>query len=249
MLERATTITAGHFTAGPFIGLPRGHFRVCYADPPWRFHAWSHRGEKKGACQHYQTRALDEICTLPVAELMAPDAALFLWVVQPMLPEAVQVLRAWGFEYRTVAFVWNKMPASWTETSGRVRPRLGLGYHTRSGAEQCWLAIRGRGYERQCKGVEQVIHAPLRAHSQKPDEIVERIERLVGDVPRIELFARTHRPNWSAWGDELDKFSNECRRNRRGRIKPWITHEPPEPPDDPIEQEPFDPGAQGESWD
>jgi len=71
-----------------------------------------------------------------------------------------------------------------------------------------WVAISGRGYKRQSQGVEQVIHAPLRAHSQKPDEIAERIERLVGDVPRIELFARTRRPGWSAWGNEVDKFPN-----------------------------------------
>jgi N6-adenosine-specific RNA methylase IME4 len=124
-----------------------------------------------------------------------------------MLPEAMRVINAWGFEFRTVAFCWLKMPPSWTEASGRIRPRLGLGYHTRSGMEQCWLATRGRGYKRQACGIEQVLHAPIRAHSQKPDEIAARIERLVGDVPRIELFARTRRPGWDAWGHEINKFS------------------------------------------
>jgi N6-adenosine-specific RNA methylase IME4 len=195
------------FVDGPFAGLPRGHFRVALVDPPWRFHAWSHRGEKKGACQHYQTRALDEIRALPVPELMAGDAAMFLWVTQPMLPEALQVITSWQFAYRTVGFIWIKMPTRWTPASRRVRPRLGLGYHTRSGAEQCWLAIRGRGYKRQCQGVEQVIHAPLREHSRKPDETATRIERLVGDIPKIELFARTRRAGWFSWGSELDRFS------------------------------------------
>jgi len=194
------------FTAGPFVGLPLGHFTVGYLDLPWTFATWSHRGQGKGASQHYECWSLDRLMVLPIPKLMAPDAALFIWVVQPLLPEAMQILAHWGFTYKTVAFVWVKMPANWTEASGRVRPRLGLGYHTRSGAEQCWLATRGRGYKRRSQGVEQVIHAPLRAHSQKPDEIAARIERLVGDVPKIELFARTRRPGWSCWGDELDKF-------------------------------------------
>jgi N6-adenosine-specific RNA methylase IME4 len=196
------------FESGPFAGLPRGHYRVAYADPPWRFHAWSHRGEKKGACQHYQTRELDEICALPVGELMAPDAALFLWVTQPMVPEALRVLCAWNFEYRTVAFVWIKMPPTWSEGLFplRIRPRLGLGYHTRSGSEQCWLAIRGKGYKRQSQGVEQVLHAPIREHSRKPDAFRTRINELVGNIPKIELFARARVPNWHSWGLETDKF-------------------------------------------
>lgn len=193
------------FLDGPFIGLPRGHFRVGYVDPPWRFHAWSHRGEGKGASQHYQTQALDKICALPVPELMASDAAIFLWVTQPMIPEALEVLRVWDFKYRTVAFIWIKMPPTWSEGLFplRIKPRLGLGYHTRSGAEQCWLAIRGKGYKRQSQRVEQVLHAPIREHSRKPDEFRTRIEQLVGDIPRIELFARQQAPDWVAWGDQL----------------------------------------------
>jgi N6-adenosine-specific RNA methylase IME4 len=198
------------FNDGPFAGLPRGHYRVAYVDPPWRFYPWSHRGDGKGACQHYECMSLESVCALPVKDLMAPDAALFLWAVQPMLPEAMRVISAWGFEFRTVAFVWVKMPTKWTAASGRIRPRLGLGYHTRSGAEQCWLATRNRKgkkpYIRQSNNIEQVLHAPIRAHSRKPDEFITRIERLVGDVPRIELFARTQRPGWAAWGNEIDKY-------------------------------------------
>jgi N6-adenosine-specific RNA methylase IME4 len=164
---------------------------------------------------------LDDICALPVGELAADDAALFLWTVQPMLPEAMRVLEAWGFTYRIVAFIWNKMPRLWTPDSGRIQPRLGLGYHTRSGPEQCWLAIRGKGYERQAAGVEQVVHAPLRKHSQKPNEIAERIERLVGDVPRIELFARELRPGWVSWGDEVNRQTDgpdPIIQNKRGCV-------------------------------
>jgi len=199
-----------HFEDGPFAGLPRGYFRVAHVDPPWTFHAWSHRGDGKGACQHYRCQSLEDIIALPVDQLMAPDAALFLWTVQPMLPEALQVIRAWGFEYRTVAFVWNKMPASWSadQLPLRIKPRMGLGYHTRSGTEQCWLALRGKGYKRQSMGVEQVVFSALRQHSRKPDEVAHRIDRLVGDVPRIELFARVRqRSDWICWGNETGKFT------------------------------------------
>jgi N6-adenosine-specific RNA methylase IME4 len=169
------------------------------------FHAWSHRGEGKSACQHYRCQSLEEIIALPVDQLMAQDAALFLWVVQPMFPEALRVIEAWGFEYRTVGFVCLKMPKTWSEGLFplRIRPRMGLGYHTRSGSEQCWLALRGKGYKRQSMAVEQVLFAPIREHSRKPDEVAHRIDQLVGDIPRIELFAREQRPGWSAWGDQV----------------------------------------------
>jgi N6-adenosine-specific RNA methylase IME4 len=151
---------------------------------------------------------IGDLCSLPVGDLAAEDAALFMWTVQPMLPEALRVTESWGFTFRTVAFVWVKMPPSWTPDSPRHQPRLGLGYHTRSGAEQCWLAIRGKGYQRQAMGVEQVLHAPIREHSRKPDEFITRVERLVGDVPRLELFARERQPGWAAWGDQIDHFTD-----------------------------------------
>ena len=200
MLEHTNAFFgSGH----PFSGLRRGHYSCLYADPAWSFATWSHRGQGKGASQHYSCMGVDEICALPVGELAAEDAVLFTWVTQPLLPEAMRVVEAWGFTFKTVAFVWVKMPTLWTPESGRIEPRLGLGYHTRSGSEQCWLCIRGKGYVRKSQGVPQVIHSPLRAHSQKPDEIGQRIEQLVGDVPRLELFARTRRPNWACWGDEV----------------------------------------------
>jgi N6-adenosine-specific RNA methylase IME4 len=193
------------FESGPFAGLPRGYFRIALIDPPWTFHAWSHRGEGKGACQHYRCQSLEEIIALPVDQLMAADAAVFLWVVQPMFPEALRVITAWNFEYRTKAFVWIKMPKRWNANHLplRIRPRMGLGYHTRSGTEDCWLALRGKGYRRQSMGVEQVVYAPIREHSRKPDEVRVRIDQRVGGIPRIELFAREQAPGWNAWGDEL----------------------------------------------
>ncbi len=183
--------------------LPKGPFSVIYADPPWSFAAWSHRGEGKGASQYYSCMKLADICDLPVGKIAADDAALFLWVVQPMLPEGLKVMESWGFKFKTVAFCWIKMRKTWTPLLLHEKPKMGLGYHTRSGMEQCWLGVRGKGYKRAAKGVEQVLHAPLRDHSRKPDEIAERIVTLTGDVPRIELFARRPRSEWVTWGDQL----------------------------------------------
>jgi N6-adenosine-specific RNA methylase IME4 len=194
-----------------FNGLPKKHFKVIYADPPWQFHAWSHRGEDRGASQHYDCMNMADLCALPVTDIAQDDAALFMWVVQPQLPEAMDLIKAWGFTFKTVAFCWVKMPKTWRgDGFGEpdLKPRMGLGYHTRSGMEQCWLAVRGKGYERASQGIEQVIHYPIREHSRKPDEIAERIESLVGDVPRIELFARERRNGWEAWGNQVDKFSH-----------------------------------------
>jgi N6-adenosine-specific RNA methylase IME4 len=194
-----------------------GRYRVVYADPPWAFETWSHRGQGKGASQHYATQGLDWLKSLPISDLAAPNAALFLWVVQPLFPQALDLIRAWGFEYKTVGYIWIKCKTPpgemlfWDEAFAQGLARKGLGYHTRSGSEQCWIATRGKGYERLSKGEAQVVHAPLRAHSQKPDEIADSICRLAKG-PRAELFARTTRPGFDAWGNETTKFdpSHRC---------------------------------------
>lgn len=207
--------------------LKKGHYKVILADPPWQFQAWSHRGEDRGAVQHYDCMSLQDICNLPVGDLAAEDCALFLWVVQPMLPEAMRVIESWGFKFKTVAFAWIKMPKTWGADGdgrwSRVSPRMGLGYYTRSGMEQCWLATKGspklahpptesrvegakglKGIKRVT--VPQVIHAPLREHSRKPDEVARSINKLFGDVSRCELFAREHNNGWESWGEQVGKF-------------------------------------------
>jgi N6-adenosine-specific RNA methylase IME4 len=201
MLDQTHTL----FESGPFAGLPRGYYRVALIDPPWTFHAWSHRGEGKSASRHYRCEELEQIMSLPVGELMAPDSVLFLCVVQTHLLAAMQVIEAWGFEFKSIGFVWVKMPKRWgaDQVPLRIRPRMGCGYYTRANSEQCWIARRGKGCKRLDRGIDQVIYAPVREHSRKPDEMYARIERLFGDVPRIELYAREQRPGWSAWGDQV----------------------------------------------
>lgn len=190
--------------------LPDGPFEVIYADPPWRFESWSDQGEGRSAVQHYDCMDLDAIAALPVSDIAARDAALFMWVIQPMLPEALKLIEAWGFTYKTVAFAWFKIKGEPEQLflfadSGSVRK--GMGYHTRSGMEQCWLATRGHGYERLTKGEAQAHLEGVREHSRKPEHFAHAIERLTGDVPKLEMFARTERPGWTAWGNQVGKFT------------------------------------------
>jgi N6-adenosine-specific RNA methylase IME4 len=140
---------------------------------------------------------IDDICALPVHTLAAPNCALFLWAVFPLLPEAFQVIKAWGFNYKTVAFVWIKR--------NRVSPGyfFGMGNWTRANAEVCLLATKGK-MKRENAAVRQIIDAPIEAHSKKPDETRDRIIRLFGDLPRVELFARQAPPGWDIWGNEVD---------------------------------------------
>lgn len=183
-----------------FAPLQRKHYRVIVADPPWKWLAWSSRGDGRSASNHYRIQTVAELESLPVAELCAEDCVMFMWVIQPMLPEALALMNSWGFKFKTVGFAWVK-----TTNDGR-RLRIGTGYHTRSSFEQCWIGTKGKGYERADKGVKQVLFAPRREHSRKPDEAMSRIERLTGDVPRVELFSRSSRPGWDTWGDEAGLF-------------------------------------------
>lgn len=139
---------------------------------------------------------IEEIKALSVGTLAAPDCALFLWITFPMLKEAWGVMEAWGFTFKTVAFVWIKQ--------NRKANSLftGMGYWTRANAELCLLATRGSP-KRQEKDVHQVILSHVEEHSKKPGEARRRIERLMGDVPRIELFARQVTPGWDVWGNEV----------------------------------------------
>ena len=140
--------------------------------------------------------SINELCALPVAELAAPDSALFLWATFPQLPEALRLIREWGFTYKSVAFVWlkkNRKADSWF---------YGLGFWTRANAEVCLLATRGHP-KRQAANIHQFIISPIEAHSKKPDETRDKIVALMGDLPRVELFARQTPPGWDVWGNEV----------------------------------------------
>lgn len=169
-------------------------YQVIYADPPWDYQQCRLSGSAK---KHYPTMRIEELCALPVAEIADRDCALFLWATFPQLPEALRLIQAWGFMYKTVAFVWlkqNRKALTWF---------YGLGFWTRSNAEICLLATKGHP-KRKSAGIHQLVICPVERHSKKPDEVREKIVALMGDVPRIELFARQQTPGWDVWGNEVE---------------------------------------------
>ena len=181
------------------------------ADPPWRFETYDKREDLRkinsDGSAHYRTMPIEAIRDLPVEALAAPDCALFLWATWPNLLDALSVIAAWGFTYKTCAFAWTKAHANQIELfQDDIEPTMGLGYWTRANTEPCLLATRGAP-KRLNADVRQAIIEPRREHSRKPDCVHGRIERLVKG-PYLELFARRSRPGWATWGDERGKFDS-----------------------------------------
>jgi len=173
-------------------------FSIILADPPWRFKVWSREtGCGRAADAHYPTMELDDLKRLPIWKIAAENCALFLWTPPPLLQEGLEVIKSWGFKFKTVAFTWIKL----NKKSGGLF--FGMGYWTRANPEFCLLATKGQ-IKRVNKSVHSVIISPIRKHSQKPPEVRERIVRLLGPLPRIELFAREICKGWVSVGDEID---------------------------------------------
>ena len=167
-------------------------FKVILADCPWRYK--SKNLKHGGALAHYPTMTIKDIKNLPVSEIAEDNSVLFLWATFPLLPEALEVIKSWGFKYKTCAFTWVK-----TRKDGM--PLAGMGSYTKANAELCLLAMRGH-IKSIDKTVPQILMHPRQGHSVKPDEIMRRIERLFGEQKMIELFARREVPGWDRWGDE-----------------------------------------------
>ena len=172
-------------------------YNIIYADPPWQYKIDSRKGKGRSAESHYPTMKLSDICSLSIGEIAAEDCTLFMWTTVPLLKECFAVIEAWGFEYKTVAFVWIK--------KNRKSDGLfwGMGHWTRANAEICILATKGHP-KRVSASVHQVIIAPIQEHSKKPDKVRDRILALVGALPRVELFARQRVDGWDAWGNEVE---------------------------------------------
>ena len=172
-------------------------YNIILADPAWSYRVWSKKGLGRSAENHYPTMKISDICALPIADIAAKDSALFIWATYPQLQDAFDVIKAWGFTYKTVAFTWvkrNKKSPGWF---------VGCGYWTRANAELCLLATKGHP-KRVSKSVRQIIDMPISRHSEKPAETRERIVELMGDLPRIELFAREKPCGWHVWGNEVE---------------------------------------------
>jgi len=193
-------------------------------DPPWRFATWSVKGRDR--CpdapvtrnqqrqnkpeRHYPTMTDADIAALPVRDLAADDAVLFMWAVDPLIPLALKLGEDWGFKYKTVGFYWIKERRNKGENNSRphVKSRpfpMGTGYWTRANPETCLLFTCGKP-KRISAGVEKLVVSPRREHSRKPDEVYDRIQSLVGG-PYLEMFARQQWPGWDSWGNETGKFT------------------------------------------
>lgn len=196
-----------------FDGLPEKHFGAVLVDPPWFFRTRTDFVSKRDPRHHYKGGVMSaaQIAALPVGDYAARSAHLFLWTTGPMLEQAFSVIRAWGFRYSGIAFVWVKTKKL---LAGQLRFVLaadsefhvGLGFTTRKNAEFCLLGRRGHA-RRQAKDVRELIVSPRREHSRKPDEIYPRIERYSAG-PYLELFGRQERHGWTVRGDEVQKFNN-----------------------------------------
>lgn len=185
--------------------LPPKKYNIIYADPPWEFSSKQGFSTKKGMevcqfiplAQHYQTQSKEWIKTLPVSQIAAENAALFLWSTDAHIKEAIEVMECWGFKYTTVAFIWEKKTIK-GKTYSNVAP------WTMKNFEQCLLGTRGRMQQyKQCHNIKQQVKALRTKHSKKPHAVRKRIVELFGDLPRIELFARNQYPGWDCWGNEV----------------------------------------------
>lgn len=182
--------------------LPTGPFATIVADPPWTYTYSTRTTEKAGtgwhsaAQRHYGTMTMTEIKSMPIADLAADDAVLWLWVVNPMLPRCIEVAAAWGFEYRGL-LTWAK-----TAKTDPSRPFIGTGYWLRGATEHAVLAVRGKP-KPLVKNVPTWFSAPPSRHSEKP-EIAMRIFENYTPGPRLELFARRPRDGWTTWGNEIE---------------------------------------------
>lgn len=190
---------------------PDKKYQIIYADPPWFYSNGIRSGKKDEKGKHlfytpsttvgakYQTQSNEWIKSLNVKDISDKDSFLFLWTTDSHLPVALDVMKSWGFKYKTVGFVWNKK-----EKSGKQVCYYGA--YTMKGTEICLLGIRGkpRKFIKSHK-IRQLVEVQRdrTKHSQKPDEVRNRIVEFLGDLPRIELFARQRVEGWDAWGNEV----------------------------------------------
>ena len=183
-------------------------YNIIYADPPWHYNFG--QSSSRSIINKYKTMELDDICALPVKKLTEDNAVLLIWVTFPRLNWAMPVIEAWGFEYKTCAFVWVKANKNYQVNQSSFFPSdnfdkfTGMGYYTRSNAEICLLGTKGKPLARLCHNINQIVYEPVEEHSKKPNIIKKHITDLFGNLPRIELFARQKSEGWDSWGNEVE---------------------------------------------
>lgn len=174
---------------------PNKKYNIILCDPPWSYNDKALAGNR-GACCKYTVMNIDDIKYLPIHEIADKNCLLFLWITMPKLNEVFDVIKAWGFEYKTVAFTWVKKYKNGDNF-------MGMGRWTRANAELCLLCTKGKP-KRISASVRQIIESVPEKHSKKPDIVRDKIIELCGDLPRIELFARQRAEGWDSWGNEIE---------------------------------------------
>ena len=184
------------FDPVPFPPLPNGKFEIIYADPPWDYrgqlqHAGKGSDDSGGAVRHYPTVTLGELKKLEISRIAADSSLLFMWSTNPHLDQAIELGKAWGFAWATVAFVWDKE---------QVNP----GFYTMSQCELCLVFKRGKiPGPRGARNIRQLVSEKRNRHSQKPEEVRRRIDAMFPSLRKIELFARSRNRGWKSWGLEV----------------------------------------------
>lgn len=177
--------------------LPAGPYDLIMADPPWQFKTRSHKGvTAKGAGGQYDLMTLDDIKNMPIANIASKDCLLWLWATNPMLPQAFEVMDAWGFAFKTAGH--------WVKRTKHGKLAFGTGYLLRCAGEPFLIGTRGN--PKTTRVVRSVVEGPIREHSRKPDEAFVEAERLMPEANRLELFSRQERDGWDVWGNQVDLF-------------------------------------------
>lgn len=173
-------------------------YRVIYADPLWKYSSKEALGKKFVPLEKvYQTEKTTSMCEWDVGRIAEKDAALFMWTTDSHIEDALKLIKAWGFRYVTVAFVWKKV-----SVNGKTLANLSA--WTLKNCELCLFGTRGRMLQyKKANNVQQLVEAVRNRHSEKPEEVRRRIEQLFGDAPKIELFARKCAEGWDYWGNEV----------------------------------------------
>lgn len=176
--------------------IPLFRYGLIMADPPWLYENWSSAGEHKNATAKYQCMPLDEIKTMPIGHFASRDCVLWLWATNSMLPQAFELMMAWGFTFKTAGH--------WSKKTSKGNQAFGTGYILRCAGEPFLIGTVGN--PQTSRNVRSVIEGPTREHSRKPDEAYAAAEQLVPGAHRLDLFSRQERPGWDCFGDETDKF-------------------------------------------
>ncbi len=175
-------------------------YNIIYADPPWKYrdkrkNPDSDRPAKYGGIS-YDVMDTKDICNLPINKIADENCMLFMWVTFPNLQIGLDVIKAWGFDYRTLGFSWIKL------NKKNEKPFFGIGYYTKSNCECCLIGVKGKPIVVD-NTISSVLMTPREGHSKKPDVVRDKIVQLCGDLPRIELFARERAEGWDSWGNEI----------------------------------------------